>query len=203
MAGRKRAAEESATEKRETRSAKVPRTEARKSAKGTGKKGAARLKTGLSATAFKSRAQPLHVNISHTRPPTDVESTDPGFLEAIELVSSGFSTGSFGWKGSKRLTVNLPKLEGEEEGEAVHVMLTSLGNLSLARINATVIGSKGAKEEGEEGEEGEKSGEKVGEKPEEKAEETVEEKESEGVDEPVVQEEPAPPAEATEEEAAS
>lgn len=43
-AGRKRAAEESATEKRETRSAKVPRTEARKSAKGTGKKGAARLK---------------------------------------------------------------------------------------------------------------------------------------------------------------
>lgn len=193
MAGRKRAAEESATGKRETRSAKVPRTEARKSAKGTGKKGAARLKTGLSATAFKSRAQPLHVNISHTRPPTDVESTDPGFLEAIELVSSGFSTGSFGWKGSKRLTVNLPKLEGEEEGEAVHVMLT---------INATVIGSKGAKEEGEEGEEGEKSGEKVGEKSEEKAEEKVEEKESEGVDEPV-QEEPAPPAEATEEEAAS
>ncbi|KAG1868840.1 hypothetical protein C8R48DRAFT_701533 [Suillus tomentosus] len=193
MAGRKRAAEESATEKRETRSAKVPRTEARKSAKSTGKKGAARLKTGLSATAFKSRAQPLHVNISHTKPPTDVESTDPGFLEAIELVSSGFSTGSFGWKGSKRLTVNLPKLEGEEEGEAVHVMLT---------INATVIGSKGAKEEGEEGEEGEKSGEKVGEKTEEKAEEKVEEKESEGVDEPV-QEETAPPAEATEEEAAS
>ncbi|KAG2107890.1 uncharacterized protein F5147DRAFT_695595 [Suillus discolor] len=193
MAGRKRAAEESATEKRETRSAKVPRTEARKSAKGTGKKGAARLKTGLSATAFKSRAQPLHVNISHTKPPTDVESTDPGFLEAIELVSSGFSTGSFGWKGSKRLTVNLPKLEGEEEGEAVHVMLT---------INATVIGSKGAKEEGEEEQEGEKSGEKVGEKTEEKAEEKVEEKESEGVDEPV-QEEPAPPAEATEEEAAS
>ncbi|KAG2047527.1 hypothetical protein BDR06DRAFT_963800 [Suillus hirtellus] len=193
MAGRKRAAEESATEKRETRSAKVPRTEARKSAKGTGKKGAARLKTGLSAAAFKSRAQPLHVNISHTKPPTDVESTDPGFLEAIELVSSGFSTGSFGWKGSKRLTVNLPKLEGEEEGEAVHVMLT---------INATVIGSKGAKEEGEEGEEGEKSGEKVGEKTEEKAEEKVEEKESEGVDEPV-QEETAPPAEATEEETAS
>ncbi|KAG1899934.1 uncharacterized protein F5891DRAFT_1128692 [Suillus fuscotomentosus] len=192
MAGRKRAAED----------AKVPRTEARKSAKSTGKKGAARLKTGLSATAFKSRAQPLHVNISHTRPPTDVESTDPGFLEAIELVSSGFSTGSFGWKGSKRLTVKLPKLEGEEEGEAVHVMLTSLGNLSLARINATVIGSKGAKEEGEEDEEGEKSGEKVGEKTEEKAEEKVEEKESEGVDEPV-QEETAPPAEATEEEAAS
>ncbi|KAG2075845.1 hypothetical protein BDR04DRAFT_1149563 [Suillus decipiens] len=177
MAGRKRAAEESATEKRETRSAKVPRTEGRKSAKGAGKKGAARLKTGMSATAFKSRAQPLHVNISHTRPPTDVESTDPGFLEAIELVSSSFSTGSFGWKGSKRITVNLPKLEGEEEGEKVHVMLT---------INATVIGSKGAKEEIEEGEEGEKSGEKE--------EEKVEEKESEKVDEPAP-EEAAPPAE--------
>ncbi|KAG1865269.1 hypothetical protein F4604DRAFT_995919 [Suillus subluteus] len=184
MAGRKRAAEESATEKRETRSAKVPRTEGRKSAKGTGRKGAARLKTGMGATAFKSRAQPLHVNISHTRPPADVESTDPGFVEAIELASSSFSTGSFGWKGSKRITVNLPKLEGEEEDEKVHVMLT---------INATVIGSKGAKEDVEEGEEGEKLGEKVGEKAEEKAAE----KESEGVDEPA-QEEPAPPAEEAE-----
>ncbi|KAG2040200.1 hypothetical protein BDR03DRAFT_949332 [Suillus americanus] len=181
MAGRKRAAEESATEKRETRSAKVPRTEGRKSAKGAGRKGAARLKTGMGATAFKSRAQPLHVNISHTMPPTDVESTDPGFVEAIELVSSSFSTGSFGWKGSKRITVNLPKLEGEEEDEKVHVMLT---------INATVIGSKGAKEDVEEGE---KSGERVGEKAEEKAEE----KESEGVDE-AAQEEPAPPAEEAE-----
>ncbi|KAG1768596.1 hypothetical protein EV702DRAFT_1144129 [Suillus placidus] len=131
----------------------------------------------MGVTAFKSRAQPLHVNISHTRPPTDVESTDPGFLEAIELISSSFSTGSFGWKGSKRMTVNLPKLEGEEEEEKVHVMLT---------INATVIGSKDAKEEVEEGE---KSGEK--------AEEKAGEKEAEGVDEPA-QEEPAPPAEEAE-----
>ncbi|KAG2140972.1 uncharacterized protein EDB93DRAFT_650975 [Suillus bovinus] len=199
MAGRKRAAEESATEKRETRSAKVPKTEPRKSAKGTGRKGAARLKynqTGLSASAFKSRAQPLHVSISHTRPPADVESTDPGFLEAMELVSTSFSSGSFGWKAGKRMTVHLPKLEGEEEGETVHVTLS---------INATVIGSKGAKEEGEEGEEGEKSAENVGEKTEEKTEEKVEEKaeekESGGVDEPA-QEEPAP-AEGTEQEAVS
>ncbi|KAG2138964.1 hypothetical protein DEU56DRAFT_801110 [Suillus clintonianus] len=176
MAGRKRAAEESATDKRETRSAKVPRTEARKGAKGAGKKGAARLKTGMGATAFKSRAQSLHVNISHTRPPTDVEPTDPGFLEAIELVSSSFSTGSFGWKGSKRMTVDLPKLEGEEEGEKVHVMLT---------INATVIGSKDVKDEVEGAEEGEK------------AEEKMEEKEAEGEDDPT-QEGPAPPAEEAE-----
>lgn len=177
MVGKRRAPEDSPADKRETRSAKVPRTEGRKSARGTGRKGAARLKTGMSATAFKSRAQPLQVNISHTKPPADVESTDPGFVEAIELISSSFATGSFGWKGSKRITVSLPKLEGEEEEEKVHVMLT---------INATVIGSKDVKEEGEEGE---KLGDKAGEK--------AEEKESEVVNEPA-QEEPAAAAEEAE-----
>ncbi|OJA21536.1 hypothetical protein AZE42_01797 [Rhizopogon vesiculosus] len=178
MPGRKRAAEDSTAEKRETRSAKVPKTEGEKGAKGAGRKGRARAKTSMGATAFRSRAQPLHVNITHTEPPIEIDAaeTDPGFLGAVSLVSTSFTTGSFGWKGSKRMTVDLPKLEGQEEAEKVHVMLT---------INATVIGSKDAKE-GEEGEEGEK------------AEETTEAKEAEGekpADEPAQEGAPAAAAE--------
>jgi hypothetical protein len=82
--------------------------------------------SSMGATAFRSRAQPLHVNITHTQPPTEIDVTesDPGFVGAVSLVSTGFSTGSFGWKGSKRMTIDLPKMEGQEEAEKVHVMLT-------------------------------------------------------------------------------
>ncbi|KAH7928198.1 hypothetical protein BV22DRAFT_1044862 [Leucogyrophana mollusca] len=170
-AGRKRTADETA-EKRETRSggsAKVAKTESTKSPKNAGKqaKGAARLKVGrwppsysyaaahaapktsMSTTAFKARALPLHVNITHTPPsiPDDesvpVAQVDPGFVGTTSLVPSSFATGSFGWKGNKRLTIELPGQEGGEK-ETVHVMLT---------INATVIGSKDAKDDGEEGKE--------------------------------------------------
>ncbi|KAI9569026.1 hypothetical protein HD554DRAFT_2020987 [Boletus coccyginus] len=100
-------------------------------------------------SVFKSRAVPLHVNITTTAPPEGQESAtaDPGFLASTTLVPSTFSTGSFGWKGHKRMVVELPKADGEGEGEKVHVTLT---------INATVIGSKDVKE-GEEPE-GEKEG---------------------------------------------
>ncbi|KAH7890029.1 hypothetical protein F5I97DRAFT_1924525 [Phlebopus sp. FC_14] len=149
MAGRKRAAEETSAEKRETRSAKVAKTEGTKAAGKAGAKGAARLKTSMPASKFKSRALPLHVNITHT-PPTVGEGeepatgvhADPGFMGSIALVPASFATGSFGWKGSKRVVVELPKAEGEEgEGEKLNVMWT---------INATVIGSKDVKDEGEE-----------------------------------------------------
>ncbi|KAG1748910.1 uncharacterized protein EDB91DRAFT_1197557 [Suillus paluster] len=170
MVGRKRAAEESPTEKRETRSAKVPKTESRKSTKGTGRKGGSKLKTSMGAATFKSRAESLYVNLTHTVPSADVEASekDPGFMAAIELVTTSFSTGSFGWKGNKRMTVTLPQREGEEEAEKLHISLS---------INATVIGSKDAKDEGEEGEQ-------------------AGEKEAEGEDEPA--QEGAPPAPAEE-----
>ncbi|KAG6865663.1 hypothetical protein C0991_000433 [Blastosporella zonata] len=61
-----------------------------------------------------------------------VDSFDIGFIGNLTLVPSTFSTGSFGWKGSKRITVELQDSEGEEK-EKVQVMLS---------INATVIGSK-------------------------------------------------------------
>ncbi|KAN0075376.1 hypothetical protein V8E55_011399 [Tylopilus felleus] len=145
MAGRKRAAAED-IEKRETRSSKAAKTEGTKTA-GKAAKGTARLKTSMAQSTFKSRAVPLHVSITTTSPAPEGQEAvpaDPGFLASTTLVPSTFATGSFGWKGHKRMVVELPKAEGEEEGEKVHVTLT---------INATVIGSKDVKE-GDEHEEG-------------------------------------------------
>ncbi|EJF62700.1 hypothetical protein DICSQDRAFT_57734, partial [Dichomitus squalens LYAD-421 SS1] len=150
-APRKRAAEDDGAGPT-TRSAKAPKTDktdtSPKAARGGrgGKKG---LKANLAASAFKARALPIHVNITHTPPvladrdegTVTLAATDPGFIGTAALVPSTFATGSYGWKGSKRFTVELENPDGGEEKEKVHVMLT---------INATVIGSKGAKE-GEDG----------------------------------------------------
>ena len=88
----------------------------------------------MAASTFKARALPLHINITHTPPvladdgTVSVASTDPGFVGTTTLVPSTFATGSYGWKGSKRLTIELenPNAEGGEdkEKEKVHVMLT-------------------------------------------------------------------------------
>ncbi|KAI0713596.1 hypothetical protein C8Q76DRAFT_731862 [Earliella scabrosa] len=147
MPPRKRAAEEDGAGPT-TRSAKAPKTESSPKAArgGRGKKGP---KANLAASAFKSRALPLHINITHTPPvladdgSVSLASTDPGFIGASTLVPSTFATGSYGWKGSKRFTVELDNPNGDEK-EKVHVILT---------LNATVIGSKGAKEGEEDAEE--------------------------------------------------
>ena len=84
----------------------------------------------MPTTTFKAAAMPLHVNVTHT-PPTaadadsDVVSTvtaDPGFIGNLTLVPSSFSTGSYGWKGSKRIAVELES--SEDTKEKVQVMLT-------------------------------------------------------------------------------
>ncbi|KAI5987535.1 hypothetical protein EDD15DRAFT_1484106 [Pisolithus albus] len=154
MAGRKRTRSDDtpATEKRETRSSKVQKTEGGRAPGRGGAKGTARLKTGLTASAFKSRAAPLHLALSYNPFPGEgetvaVEAGEEGasILSTTTLTPSSFTTGSFGWKGSKRMAVSLkaPGEGGEAEGETVHVMLT---------VNATVIGSKDVKESAEEGE---------------------------------------------------
>lgn len=162
MAGRKRAAtDSSSTEKRETRSSKTQKVD--NGTKGTTKrkpKGTGALKTGLTTTAFKSRAVPLHVAIGHRPFVGEGETGAADLLASVTLAPTSFATGSYGWKGSKRITVPLRAHgESEPEGEelekgAVHVTLT---------INATVIGSKGAKEtEGVEEAEEEGGGQKEG-----------------------------------------
>jgi len=67
--------------------------------------------------------------VTHTPPTTGEENgppaapADPGFLGALALQPSTFTTGSYGWKGSKRLTIELVDPEGKEK-EKVQVMLT-------------------------------------------------------------------------------
>lgn len=125
----------------------------------------------MAHSTFKSRAVPLYVDITTTAPTESATSTaDTGFLANTILVPNAFATGSFGWKGHNRMVVELPKAEGEEDGEKVHVMLTyvfcsrAMGILtSRCRINATVIGSKYVKEVAEHEEEPEEAGEHVAE----------------------------------------
>ncbi|KAL1947260.1 hypothetical protein VTO73DRAFT_14221 [Trametes versicolor] len=161
MPPRKRAAEDDSGAGPTTRSAKTPKTE--KAAKGRAKRGP---KANLGASSFKARALPLHLNLTHTPPilgddgTVSLASTDPGFLGTSTLLPSTFATGSYGWKGSKRLTIELQNPEGGEEKEKVHVMLT---------INATVIGSKGAKDDEGEGEAKEEGGEEAADAEAEKA----------------------------------
>ncbi|KAI0093796.1 hypothetical protein BDY19DRAFT_918979 [Irpex rosettiformis] len=144
MSGRKRVAE-SESEAPATRS-KVAKTDNSNipRVKG-GKKG-----PKMGANTFKSRALPLHVNITHTPPvigdddTKDVAQTDPGFIGSTALIPSSFNTGSYGWKGNKRITVELSNSKTGEK-EKVQVMLT---------INATVLGSKNAEDDtAEQGEE--------------------------------------------------
>lgn len=83
----------------------------------------------LAPSAFKSRALPLHVNVTHTPPvladddTTDVAQLDPGFIGSATLVPSSFTTGSYGWKGNKHVTVELQNIETGKK-EQVEVMLT-------------------------------------------------------------------------------
>jgi hypothetical protein len=50
---------------------------------------------------------------------------DDGFIGNLTLLPSSFTTGSYGWKGSKRIVVELQNGETGEDGrEKVQVMLT-------------------------------------------------------------------------------
>ncbi|KAF9025153.1 hypothetical protein BDZ89DRAFT_1102314 [Hymenopellis radicata] len=138
MAGTKRASDDSGPT---TRASKAAKTDNGTSPASKGKKGGKRggVKANLSASNFKSKALPLHVNITHTPPSiaddesVPAASADPGFISTVALTAATFSTGSYGWKGTKRFAVELPG-EGDDK-ETVQVMLT---------LNATVMGSKQA-----------------------------------------------------------
>lgn len=83
----------------------------------------------LPASTFKAKALPIHVNLTHTPPSIPDADTvpaateDPGFLGSLSLLPSSFNTGSYGWKGNKRFSIELSNPEGEEK-EKVTVMLT-------------------------------------------------------------------------------
>ena len=84
----------------------------------------------IPASAFKSRAVPLHVAVTRTplaakddssASPVPVDDTD--LLGAIALQPCSFTTGSYGWKGSKRLAIDLVDPTGGKK-KKVQVMLT-------------------------------------------------------------------------------
>lgn len=138
MAGTKRT---SSGEGASTRARKAAKTSNGESNKGAAKKGKGKGKAVPPAT-FKTQALPIHVNFTHTpaavitneEEPT--ASSDPGHIANATLLPTEFSTGSYGWKGARRITIELQGAEGKKE--KVQVMIN---------INATVVGSKGAKDE--------------------------------------------------------
>ncbi|KIJ44167.1 hypothetical protein M422DRAFT_47640 [Sphaerobolus stellatus SS14] len=94
----------------------------------------------LPRSTFRGAALPIHVSFTHTPAPIPEQEDDrttpidPGHIGNITLLPSEFSTGSYGWKGARRMTLELQGSEGEEK-KKVQVMIN---------INATVVGSKGA-----------------------------------------------------------
>ncbi|QRV86286.1 hypothetical protein RhiJN_14304 [Ceratobasidium sp. AG-Ba] len=118
--------------------AKAPTSKSKAAPKSAGK---VKTKATLSAEDFKAKALPIHLNLTHTPPklaesteesetPAEPSSSDPGFIASIPMQPTVFSTGSYGWKGSRRLTIPVGT-----DGETVTVMIN---------INAAVAGSKDA-----------------------------------------------------------
>nr|GAT60488.1 predicted protein [Mycena chlorophos] len=140
MAGTKRSNAETGSSPRAAKAAKKAADDT--PSKGGKKNGKAAAKAAIPVKEFKAKALPLHISVTHTPPAleegkTPVAKLDPGHLGSLALVATSFSTGSYGWKGSKRLTIELQNSDSGEK-EKVSVMLN---------INATVMGSKNAKEE--------------------------------------------------------
>lgn len=89
----------------------------------------------------------------HNPPPIDKPAAATqalGFIGHLALAPTNFSTGSYGWKGYKKILVELERSEGDGgEKEKVWVQLN---------INATVVGGKEAAKQGESEEKGEGEG---------------------------------------------
>jgi zona occludens toxin (predicted ATPase) len=86
------------------------------------------LQATMSHEGFMSNAPKIYVNLTHTPPPTDADGApstvdDLGFLGNLVLVPTSFSTGSYGWKTSKKLTIELEDSQGGSEKEKLQVIL--------------------------------------------------------------------------------
>jgi hypothetical protein len=78
--------------------------------------------------AFNEKALPLHVNLTHTPPKLhdndDSEVVnDPGHIGTLTLVPSTFPDGSNGWKGRKKVNVELLNVQPGEKASMVDVTL--------------------------------------------------------------------------------
>ncbi|KIM87446.1 hypothetical protein PILCRDRAFT_814969 [Piloderma croceum F 1598] len=161
MAGTKRSSDDASPT---TRSAKVAKKNGGTSVPSKGKGAKKGAKTNIATSAFMAKALPISANFTNTPPSVaddesvPAASADPGFIGGVKCLPSQFSTGSYGWKGNRRVSIEVRNEAGEMEKVSVQVT-----------INATVVGSKNAPEEAahekpeekvdEEKAEGEKGGE--------------------------------------------
>jgi hypothetical protein len=80
----------------------------------------------IPVSEFKAGAVPLHVTVTRTSPAIEDNNNgavDPGFLGVVALQPCTFTTGSYGWKGGKRLVIDVVNPISDEK-KTVQVMLT-------------------------------------------------------------------------------
>ncbi|EKM83127.1 hypothetical protein AGABI1DRAFT_69321 [Agaricus bisporus var. burnettii JB137-S8] len=86
------------------------------------------LKETPPASIFTEKVLPLHANITHSPPNLleDGESErvdDPGHIGTLTLVPCTFADGSLGWKGRRKVNVELLNIQPGEKAPVVDVAL--------------------------------------------------------------------------------
>lgn len=77
--------------------------------------------TNIAASAFMAKALPISANFTNTPPSVaddesvPAASADPGFIGGVKCLPSQFSTGSYGWKGNRRVSIEVRNEAGEME----------------------------------------------------------------------------------------
>lgn len=100
------------------------------------------MQISMAASAFLANALPITANITHTPPPlidvnanananekekdsdeamVSTTTADTGFISGLKLLTTTFQTGSYGWKGNKRVMVEIKNEKGEMEKVPVQV----------------------------------------------------------------------------------
>lgn len=83
----------------------------------------------IASSAFIANALPITANVTNTPPSIADEengtvsaaSADPGYIGGVKCLPSQFSTGSYGWKGNKRVTIEVKNENGEIEKVQVQI----------------------------------------------------------------------------------
>ena len=84
----------------------------------------------IAAKAFIAHALPITANITNTPPAIADEEqvpaapADPGYIGGVKCLASQFSTGSYGWKGGRRVTIEVLNEAGEMEKVTLELQLS-------------------------------------------------------------------------------
>jgi hypothetical protein len=66
-------------------------------------------------------------------------SADPGWIGSSTLVPTKFSTGSYGWKGSKKVTIEVVDTEDPEKKVKVQVNISCVSRPTLEQPELTAF----------------------------------------------------------------